>query len=353
MTSRTLRILAGPEAFHQIRSRGLQADDIQVVTGAAGGPKWLALSHLDRFLFGSWFHGRQEPLHLIGSSAGAWRLAAASTSDPLGSITRFEDLYIDQQYSLRPTAPEVSSRSLAIVQGFLGTGGAASVLGHPFQRLNILVNRCRGPLASERPAFLQAALGSVGLSSVVVRPAITAWIDRYVAHDPRQPAPLSPALTRREFKLSAANLAETLLASGSIPVVMSGVRDIEGADGGVYRDGGLLDYHLDLPLELSPGKLVLCPHFITRVIPGWFDRFAPWRKARHGSRTVLVVPSDEFVRTLPGGKIPCRRDFYAFAGRDQDRKHAWRKAVSDCRRLADEFAEVLGSGRIGDVLERL
>jgi hypothetical protein len=134
---------------------------------------------------------------------------------------------------------------------------------------------------------------------------------------------------------------------------MEGVRNIEGAGIGVFRDGGLLDYHIDLPFDLRPGALVLCPHFLPRIIPGWFDRFAPWRRAQYGARTVVIAPTDRFIAGLPNKKIPCRKDFWAYAGRDDERKKAWKKAVSACRQLADELNDVLVTGKIGDYAEAL
>jgi hypothetical protein len=35
-----------------------------------------------RFLFGGWIVGRTTPLHMVGSSSGAWRFAAAAQVDP-------------------------------------------------------------------------------------------------------------------------------------------------------------------------------------------------------------------------------------------------------------------------------
>jgi hypothetical protein len=350
-TAKSIRILAGTTALKQMRQQGLKPDDIQVVTAAAGGPKWLALSHLDRFLFTEWFKGRVEPLHLLGASAGAWRLAAAATANPLAAIERFEDLYIDQQYSLKPTAAQVTTKSSEILAGYLGASGVREILNHPSYRLNILVNRCRGPLSTEQSQVLKFSIGAVGLSSILHRKLLHTFIDRFVGSDRRTELPLFTEKKDQVYSLVEDNMISSLLASGSIPVVMSGVRDVAGAGTGVFRDGGLIDYHVDLPFDLPHGKLILCPHFIPKIIPGWFDRFAPWRPAKHIDKTVLVVPSESFIKTLPNEKIPCRKDFFTYAGRDATRKKNWQSSVAACKELADEFAEVLASGNIGSVAE--
>ena len=47
--------------------------------------------------------------------------------------------------------------------------------------------------------------------------------------------------------LNSANVTPWLMASASIPGVMAAIRDIPDAPQGSYRDGGLIDYHIDLP----------------------------------------------------------------------------------------------------------
>ena len=54
MPNSVLTIRAGKRALERIRSAGLQASDIEVVPGAAGGPKALGIAGLDRAIFGEW-----------------------------------------------------------------------------------------------------------------------------------------------------------------------------------------------------------------------------------------------------------------------------------------------------------
>lgn len=75
MRSPALQVLAGPRARAHIEQNGLRPDDIRVMVGASGGPKWLCLAALDEYLFGEFFAGRNQPLDLLGSSSGAWRFA--------------------------------------------------------------------------------------------------------------------------------------------------------------------------------------------------------------------------------------------------------------------------------------
>jgi hypothetical protein len=162
--------------------------------------------------------------------------------------------------------------------------------------------------------------------------------------DPRERRPLAAPV---RVPLTAGNLEDSVLASGSIPLVMEGVRAIEGAPPGVYRDGGVTDYHLHSPLIGTEG-LVLYPHYCGHLVPGWFDKGLPWRRVGPGatSRMLLVYPGPSFVARLPFGKIPDRRDFHILDS--ASRKRYWRRVIGECERLADELEAVLETGDLGD-----
>ena len=152
--------------------------------------------------------------------------------------------------------------------------------------------------------------------------------------------------------LSEENIVDAAAASASVPLVIAGIENIKGAPVGAYRDGGVIDYHLDLPLS-EPDCLTLFPHFCERLIPGWFDKKLSWRKPKpqHTDRTILICPSAEFVSRLPYGKIPDRTDFLKM---DQgQRMQSWRKTVNACRELADDLADVMDNGRVAARLQPL
>ncbi|NNB98072.1 patatin-like phospholipase family protein, partial [Corallococcus exiguus] len=94
--SQSLTLLAGPDALRILRERGLRAEDVDILPGASGGPKWLGLEGIDRVLFGELLQQpRTRPLHLIGSSIGSWRLACLAQKDPVAALRRFADAYLE------------------------------------------------------------------------------------------------------------------------------------------------------------------------------------------------------------------------------------------------------------------
>ncbi len=346
-----LVFLAGPRAMAMIRDRGLHPDMVSVVAGAAGGPKWLVLSHLDRYLFGHWFARRRRPLFLLGASIGAWRFSAVSRRDPVSAIDAFEEAYVHQRYHGRPSPAEVTAVSRRIMDQYLGKRGAGEVLDHPYCRISILAARCRGWTASGHRAKLGLGLAAAVLYNACSRRLLGRFFQRGLFFDPRNAPPFfhRSAFPIHRVPLNVDNYRDALLASGSIPLVMDGVHDIQGAPAGTYRDGGVLDYHLDVPYDGIDDGIVLFPHYTHRVIPGWLDKRLPWRQpsAAHMDRVLLAAPSPSFVRRLPLAKIPDRKDFYRFASDDAGRIAYWQTVIDSSRQLADALDRALASGDLG------
>ena len=137
---------------------------------------------------------------------------------------------------------------------------------------------------------------------------------------------------------------------------MPGIAAIAGAPTGIYRDGGLLDYHA-VPANVIDTRqgLVLYPHFYRYLKESWFDKFFPWRKvaAEQLDNVVLVSPSAEFVASLPGGEIPDRNDFYRFSDNDNERIRRWTIAKEKSEALGLAFLNLVKTGDIAAVAEPL
>jgi hypothetical protein len=347
MPSPALRILAGPTALRSLREHGFKPDAFSVMAGASGGAKWLVLGGLDRALATHFVAGRREKLFLLGSSIGAWRSCCHAQADPLAAFDRFERAYLAQRYGPKPSAAEVSRVTQGILDALLGADGAREILSHPLLRLNLVAVRARHLAAVEARWAQQAVLGLAGLGNLISRRTLGLFFERFLFHDPRDRAPFmdDSILPAERVALTPDNLAPAVMATGAVPVVLQGVPSIPGAPPGLYRDGGIVDYHFDCPMA-GDGGLVLYPHFYPHLVPGWFDKLLPWRhaSARALDRTVILCPSEAFVAALPGGRIPDRKDFWAFD--DEERLRRWRIAIAAARRLGEEFAALVENDRL-------
>ena len=348
---RALQILAGPRARAHLLERGLSPADVFAVPGAAGGPKGLVLNALDRLVFGHWLRDATNEVHLLGASIGAWRMACACLPDAQAALAELAEDYVTQRYAHAPGRPPTAEHVSAVFGATLESRlapRAAQILSHPSRRLHVFTSRGRRLLAREGRWRTPAGYGLAFLANALARPALGGWLERVVFSDPRAslPWPMDDFRTR-QVALRPDNLVSAVLASCSIPMWLRAVRDIPGAASGAYWDGGITDYHLHLRYAQSgaPG-IVLYPHFQPRLVPGWLDK--AW-KGRHRAtpaldNVVLLVPRAEWVATLPGAKLPDRGDFRAYGDDVQARARAWRRAVSEGARLADEFHEAVSGG---------
>jgi len=351
-----LQIHVGKTAYAHLQQHGLRAQDVAVIPAAAGGPKGLILQAIDQWLFGEWLPSAPRERSLIGASIGSWRMAAASCADPVAAFQRLGDLYCEQSYPEKPSANYVTTEIQGLLKAFIG-GYEKEIVHQPLHRLHLMTNRGRGML-NVPSSETKAKLGFVAatFANLASRSRLAKHLDRVVISDARDPLVWLKDkfdLFDTQFcALGEDNLTPALLASGTLPLIMEPVRNIPHTPLGTYWDGGIIDYHLALPYSRlnekntntnTKSELVLYPHFTDHIIPGWLDKSLPWRRAHAGQHrswldnVIMVSPSKDFLKTLPRGKLPDRKDFFYYGTNHQERIQAWQTAIAESARLRDEL----------------
>ncbi|EAQ97175.1 patatin-like phospholipase family protein [Congregibacter litoralis] len=343
MNNRPLSIYLGREAARRIARHGWSGREITLLLGASGGPKWLILGALDRLLFGDFLMEKREaPLQAVGSSIGSWRHACLAQPDPVDALDRFEDIYVNWDYSEKPDPREISDASLSMLEHMFGNGGADALIDHRLLHSYIVTARGRGLNSARNTLALGLGMGSAAIGNAIHRRLLALHFQRvlFTSLD-------APPLNLNDFGVSPAPLrpdtvAQALHASGSIPFLLAGERDIPNAPPGHYWDGGIIDYHFDLA-GFEAQQLILYPHFRKDLTTGWFDKFLPWRRQRkpNAENVILLCPSDDFIASLPGGKIPDRSDFTRMP--PEERIRYWRTCIERSRELAEDFQRQLDS----------
>ena len=347
----SLAIYAGPSALQRITNEGFKPEHFKLMLGASGGPKWFVLFGLDRYLFGNFFSNRKESLYTIGSSVGAWRMCCLAASDPAKCVERLANYYCHEDYSHMTSVREVTESARVMLEKILIDDSKTKVVQNKVFKTHIVTVRSKGVNSSAGDFAHALHLGLSAVCNVFKRGSLRYFFDRSIFTNDMVTSPWSDsAVVDSISPLTEANLIDALLASGSIPFVLEGVNNIPGSRLGRYWDGGILDYHFDWPFLESDNDLVLYPHYSSELIPGWFDKKLPWRKVKDSQldKVVLLTPTTEFVRNLPGSKIPDRSDFKHMPF--DYRVEVWEEVMRRSESLAVELDELIARGEVSSIV---
>jgi hypothetical protein len=234
------------------------------------------------------------------------------------------------------------------LQGVLTPDDLAHVLAHPTLDLAIAAVRARGVLARASAKHVQAAsLTAATLLNALGPHTQRLFFERVVFSSAQERRhPLLHATPGEILALTLENMLEAALASGTVPMYMQSVRDIPSAPTGMYMDGGFSDYHLN---RQSPeGSITLLFLHQQRIVPTWTDKFLPWRKLDRSwlANVLLVHPSPEFIRALPGSKVPTRHDFKTHLHKPELRKQRWYEVADRSRALGELLVRDIESGAL-------
>lgn len=348
---KSFSIKAGPTAMDHIREYGLKPEDISVIPAAAGGPKWIILHAFDKYLMSNWFSERTTPLHLVGASAGAWRMMCYATATPEKSLDRFLKSYVEQSYPQWPKPEEVSSKMKEILDYSLAENGINEILHADNRFLNVITSETNFKIKESSSYKLPFA--KIVLKNFISRSWLKNELERvvFVNHpDNSNLFKVDGSIRSRFEQFTKETIMSALCATGTIPMLMNPVSDI-AAPNRLLWDGALVDYHI--ALNYNTEGLVFYPHFAERIIPGWFDKFVPWRKASSSvtNRMILIHPSKSFVESLPDQKIPDRKDFETYFDQKQTRISNWYEVAKRGAEIAEEFDELYLKGRLIDHIE--
>jgi hypothetical protein len=341
----TLEYRAGPRARRRIREEGLGPATIRAWFGPASGPRWIALTGIDHALIDAGLLAGCT--RLAGASAGAWRALAHACPDPHAAHRALLDRYIGQRFSRADRPPSVS-RAYRTMLGELFGPHAPGLVAHPAHDIVIHTARLRGP--RPRPFLVAALLVALALHRAAGR-GTRVFFER-VAFDSRPARPL-PGFRGSRVPLTAANLVDAALASGTVPLYLQAVRDPAGAPRGAYVDGGLTDYHLNQRYLDDESGVLLLVHYQRAIVPRWMDRRPAPLPDDLTADVLLVHPSPAWVAALPDARLPDRDDFFRFMDAPAERMWRWREAALRSAALGEAFARDQAAGCIPERLEPL
>jgi hypothetical protein len=264
-------------------------------------------------------------------------MACYAQENPLQIFKEFEALYTNQRYSEKLDPKEISFYIEKVLSQLFSADRAEFIASNPLRKLHIVAVRNRKLLngrskVAQGFGLLTAAAGNVFSNSVVEGMYPRVIISPEGSTDPY-------FINPETIKLTADNLSQSLVASGAIPMVMEPTK-IAGGKDRWHWDGGLVDYHFSGPFNAEDG-LVFYPHFFPKITPGWLDKAIPWRKAKahNYDNVVMLTPSEEFIASLPYGKIPDRKDFENLS--NDEREIYWNTVLERTNELIDDLRTAL------------
>lgn len=329
-----LDIYAGKSAMKVLKENGFKQELFTSFLGASGGPKLFSLLQSDRYLFGEFFKDCSTELNLIGSSAGAFRSACFAQKNPTEAIERLAKSYAETTYSKNARPDEITEKASLLLDTVFGDSGAKDIIENKIFKVHFIVAKSNGFVSFENKYLQGLGLFSSYLRNRSNRHKLNKQYKRYVFQSPSSGLKFTDPdnIETVTVNLNEKNIKQALLASGSIPMVMKGIKDIPNAPRGIYRDGGIIDYHFDI--QLHDEGLTLYPHFNSEPKSGWFDKSSKRGvRSENYDKTVLLCPSPKFIASLPFSKIPDRNDFVKLD--DQTRIKYWKTVLSETEKLVE------------------
>jgi hypothetical protein len=329
-------IKAGKRAYEIIQDGGFHFDRVTTYFGPATGPRWLISSGFDLTLLKNGLLGRSKAIHLVGSSAGAMRFAAWLQPEPEKSYRTLIESYIGITYKRNDTPATVLESLVDLANSYIEDDALSFALTNKKYRLAIITVRARNLVASELKWVQQIGIGICFLFNAINRSYIHDFAERVVFYNGPKPPHfcLRPGYRGRYIRLNEINF---------------------GAPSGVYRDGGLIDYHMTHNYAQTNEDIILFFNHQERIIPGWLDKRLSYRRPQADimDNVVMIYPTDSFIANLPGGKVPERDDFAIFIDDPTSRIKNWRRSVELAQPLGEEFLELVESKKIKDVVEKI
>lgn len=353
-----IRVRAGKKAYQIIKDGGFDWDSITTYFAPAGGPRWLTATGFDLSLLNGGYLGNGGPVLLVGSSAGAWRLAAWLQPQAEESYRRLMEAYILKSYDKYDTPPKVLASLEEIVNAYIDDDALPFALRHKKYRLAVITARGKGLLNTETNFVQTAGFGVLFALNFFSRSYVYWMVERVVFHNaPRPPyfCLFQPGFQGSYIPLTEINFKSAIVSSGAVPLYVSGVKDIYGGPRGRYYDGGLVDYHLTQRFNERDGELTLFFHHQERIIPTWFDKKLKSRGPSDEalSNVLMVHMTDDFVSRLPNSRVCDRTDFKTYVNDPETRMANWRQTVAMAAPLGDQFIELVESGRLAGAVEPL
>ena len=187
--TKALSIRAGHLARQLILDEGLQAQHVDIIPGAAGGPKGLGLQGLDQAIFDEFLPQYQMRRYLVGSSIGSWRFASILAWGATQGTKRLAHFYTHMNFQKGMNFADISSVCNDMLNQLI-LGKEQQIVHHPDYHLTIMAVKSRHVFNSDHRLPLLASVAGIVASNTIKRRASKAFMQRVVVQ-PQHTQPLT------------------------------------------------------------------------------------------------------------------------------------------------------------------
>src|SRR5690606_36513126 len=175
-----LTIRAGHLARELILEQGLQPEQVDIVPGAAGGPKGIGIQGLDQAISGEFFARAPQRRTLVGSSIGSWRFASIAARGAKQGTERLAELYTHLYFDNKMTRQQVSDICRGMLLDLV-QGKEADLVQHPDYQLAVILVKAQRICQSDKALPLLASVAGIVGATAVARKHSRHFMQRVIS----------------------------------------------------------------------------------------------------------------------------------------------------------------------------
>lgn len=334
----TTTTLDAPTFYDFAPSRNLRTKAFRVVAAPATGPRYFATIGFDvqfvqGFIDAEKTNKTPRSVWLLGGSSAALRFTAIITSILLKrpqTIRDAVDHFTEMTYH-RGDLPETLAPMMAEMINICAPLSLLSgIVNHPKIHLSIMVAHFH-PRFIEYPDWkLKLVFAECFLANIVSPSHLNRFFTRTCFYSGTvRPPFFGPDDLVRFVPLTSDNIKQVLKATTCIPFISERVTAIPGCSRGLFFDGALCDFHVNLRVDNERFQMLYLAGepLSTPIKQTFFDVILPWRKAPscYFDNCSVIAPSAYFVSQVPGHRLPCVSDWFdkTYMSHPERRKESW------------------------------
>ena len=228
--------------------------------------------------------------------------------------------FADMRYREGDTAETLKPMMERIFQLITPTRLLSKMLNHPSVHLVIFVAALKPHHRHYSDTRLKGLLVYLAARRAVQEAGLHSVVEQLCFYTGPNPPDFlhchtSKRLNRRIrfVRLTQDNIHQVLHATTCIPFVQERCEYIEGVGHGLFMDGAIASFMLNVELaEIEKPAILLGDLPNGKVYPTAFDYYFPWRKppVSYFRNCSVVCPTPQFVEALPDKNAPTVRDWF-------------------------------------------